>query len=196
MKKTPRLLCALCLCITMSSTSYAQVIKLEDIPFDLNEIFGKTKLLKVEKGFSPVFTLGNYQVNSVGILGEKLKGVDILQSIFNKKDIDQVNKLFKTYKTGLVVYKVLATAGTALSTYSAIRGIVSDSTGFNNSTVKTTLISGLTSILTGVLTKILTKQASYKAVDIFNGVAKKTILDILSVKPASSTLGVGLYVKL
>ncbi|HMJ46986.1 MAG TPA: hypothetical protein VK498_06625 [Ferruginibacter sp.] len=195
MKKTLRLLCTLCLLIAISSTSQAQV-KLEDIPFDLNEIFGKVKVLKVKKGFSPVFSLGNYQVNTVGLLGEKLKGVEILGDIFNKKNVDQVNKLFKTYKTGLVVYKVLTAAGTALSTYSTIRGLISDSTGFNNNTVKTTLISGLTSVLTGVLTKILTKKASYKAVDIFNGVARKTIKDIFSIQPASSTLGVGLYVKL
>jgi len=195
MKKTLRLLCTLCLFITIGSTSYAQV-KLEDIPFDLNEIFGKVKVLKVKKGFNPVFSLGNYQVNTNGILGEKLKGVEILGDIFNKKNVDQVNKLFKTYKTGLVVYKVLAAAGTALSTYSTIRGLVADSSGFKNSTVKTTLISGLTSVLTGVLTKILTKKASYKAVDIFNGVAKKTIKDIFSIQPASSNLGVGLYVKL
>lgn len=194
MKKTPRLLCTLCLLITISNTSYAQV-KLEDIPFDLNEILGKVKLLKVKKGFNPVFTLGNYQVNTVGILGEKLKGVEILGDIFTKKNVEKVDKLYKTYKTGLVVYKVLTAAGTALSTYSTIRGLVSDS-NFNNNTVKTTLISGLTSILTGVLTKILTKQASYKAVDIFNGVVKTTIKDIFSIKPASSTLGVGLYVKL
>jgi hypothetical protein len=43
---------------------------------------------------------------------------------------------------------------------------------------------------------LLTKAAAYKAVDIFNGVVRKKIGDILSVKPAESSLGVGLFVKL
>ncbi len=101
--------------------------------------------------------------------------------------------MYKTYKTGLVIYKVLSAAGTAVSIYSTVRGIADD---FDNNTVKSSLISGLTSIATGVVTKLLTKQASYKAVDIFNGVVKKKVIDIFSIQPASSTLGVGLYVKL
>jgi hypothetical protein len=168
-------------------------VKLEDIPFDINEILGKVKLLKVQKGFSPVFMLGNYQVNTVGILGEKLKGVKILGDIFGSKGIEDITKMYKTYKTGLVIYKVLSAAGTAVTIYSTVRGIAND---FDNNTVKSSLISGLTSIATGVITKLLTKQASYKAVDIFNGAVKKKVKDILSIQPASSTLGVGLYVKL
>ncbi len=168
-------------------------VKLEDIPFDISEILGKVKLLKVQKGFSPVFMLGNYQVNTVGILGEKLKGVKILGDIFGSKGVEDITKLYKTYKTGLVIYKVLSAAGTAISIYSTVRGIADD---FNNGTVKSTLISGLTSVATGIITKVLTKKASYKAVDIFNGVVKKKVKDIFSIQPASSTLGVGLYVKL
>jgi len=182
----------LMLAITVAKPTQAQ-IKLENVPFDLGDILGKVKLLKVQKGFSPVFSLGNYQVNTVGLLGEKLKGVEILGDIFNSKGIQDITKLYKTYKTGLVIYKVLSAAGTAVSVYSTVRGVVND---FNNNTVKSTLISGLTSVATGVITKVLTKQASYKAVDIFNGVVRKKVQDILSVKPASSTLGVGLYVKL
>ena len=176
----------------MLGKSSAQV-KLENIPFDLNSILGKVKLLKVEKGFSPIFMLGNYQVNTKGLLGEKLKGINILGDIFGTKGVEDITRLYKTYKTGLVIYKVLSAAGTAISIYSTARGIVND---FNNNTVKSTLISGLTSVATGVITKVLTKKASYKAVDIFNGVAKKTIKDIFSIKPASSTLGMGIYVKL
>lgn len=177
-----------------TSRSYGQ-IKLEDIPFDLDEIFGKAKILTVKKGFSPVFNLGNFQVNKIGILGEKLKGVEILGQIFDKKKVGQVTKLYKTYKTGLVVFKVLAAAGTAVSVYSTVRGATSDNK-FNDKTVKAMLYPALTSIATGVITKILTKKASYKAVDLFNGVVKKTIKDIFSVAPASSTMGVGVYVKL
>lgn len=180
------------LSFAMPGKSFAQV-KLEDIPFDLNSILGQVKLLKVQKGFSPIFMLGNYQVNTKGLLGEKLKGVNILGDIFGTKGIEDITKLYKTYKTGLVIYKVLSAAGTALSVYSTARGVVND---FNNNTVKSTLISGLTSVATGIITKVLTKQASYKAVDIFNGAVKKKVKDILSIQPASSTLGVGLYVKL
>ena len=177
-----------------SSASHAQ-IKLEDIPFNLDEIFGKAKILTVKKGFNPVFKLGDFQINKIGILGEKLKGVEILGQVFNKKSIDKVTKLYKTYKTGLVVYKVLAAAGTAVSVYSTVRGITSDNK-FDDKTVKAMLYPALTSIATGVITKILTKKASYKAVDLFNGVVKKTIKDIFSVAPASENIGVGLYVKL
>jgi len=175
-------------------TANAQV-KLEDIPFDLGDILGKAKLLKVKKGFNPVFSLGNFQVNKVGILGEKLKGVGILGDIFNSKGIEQVNKLYRTYKTGLVVFKILGAAGTVITTYSTIRGLTDDQK-FNDGTVKKLLYPALGSIATGVLTKVFTKAASYKAVDIFNGVVKKKLKDILSVAPASSTLGVGVYVKL
>lgn len=195
MKKiySPLFTVVLILLLSMSK-SFGQV-KLEDIPFNLDEIFGKAKILTVKKGFSPVFKLGDFQVNKIGLLGEKLKGVEILGQIFNKKGIDKVNRLYKTYKTGLVVFKVLAAAGTAVSVYSTIRGATADNK-FNDKTVKAMLYPALTSIATGVITKILTKKASYKAVDIFNGVVKKTIEDIFSVAPASSNIGVGVYMKL
>jgi hypothetical protein len=174
--------------------SFAQ-IKIGDIPIDLDALLGKAKVLTVKKGFSPVFKLGDFQLNKVGLLGEKLKGVELLGQVFNKKNIDQVTKLYKTYKTGLVVFKVLAAAGTVAAGYSAVRGITADSK-FNSTTVKALLIPGLTSLATGVITKIITKKASYKAVDIFNGIVKKSIKDIFSIGPASSNYGVGVYVKL
>lgn len=195
MKKILRPLFAVVFILLLSmSKSFAQV-KLEDIPFNLDEIFGKAKVLTVKKGFNPVFKLGDFQVNTVGLLGEKLKGVEILGQIFNKKNVDQVNKLYKTYKTGLVVYKVLSAAGSVLTVVSTVKGFTDDDK-FNDATVKKMLYSSLTSIATGVITKILTKKASYKAVDIFNGVVKKTIEDIFSIAPASSNIGVGVYVKL
>jgi hypothetical protein len=56
---------------SFATQSFGQ-IKLEDFK-DLNigDILGKTKVLKVKKGFSPVFSIGNYQINTVGLLGEK-----------------------------------------------------------------------------------------------------------------------------
>lgn len=172
-------------------------LKLEDLigKVNIDEILGQTKILKVRKGFSPVFSLGNYQINTVGILGEKLKGVNILGDILGKKQVEDIMKMYKTYKTGLVVYKILSSAGTIVAVTSAVKGFSQDN-GFNTKTVKAMLYPALTSMATGVVTKILTKKASYKAVDVFNGIAKKKLKDILSVAPASSTLGVGVYVKL
>ncbi len=196
MKKI-KIITALCLLVAMMPTqNTAAQIKLEDLQnFKIGDILGKTKLLKVEKGFNPIFKLGNYQVNTAGLLGEHLKGVNILGDIFQTKGIEKVLGLYKTYKTGLVVYKILGAAGTIVTLVGTVKGFT-DKQNFNDQTVKTMLYPALGSIATGVITKLLTKAASYKAVDIFNGVARKTIKDILSVKPASSTLGVGLYVKL
>jgi hypothetical protein len=61
---------------------------------------------------------------------------------------------------------------------------------------KAALYSGLSAIASGLAVKFLTKGASYKAVDIFNGIVVKKIKDIFSIAPASNTAGVGLYVKL
>ncbi|MDB5202601.1 MAG: hypothetical protein JWQ27_2010 [Ferruginibacter sp.] len=195
MKRSVKNFVAIVLVALLSATGAKAQIKLENIPFDLDAILGKTKILTVKKGFSPIFKLGNYQINTVGLLGEKLKGVEILGNIFNKKNVEQVTKLYKTYKTGLVVFKILGAAGTVVTTYSAIRGLTVDQK-FDDKTVKALLYPALGSIATGVVTKILTKAASYKAVDIFNGVVRKKVKDIFSIAPASSTMGVGLYVKL
>ncbi len=171
-------------------------VTLEDLKdLDIGAILGKSKILKVKKGFSPVFSIGNLQINKVGLLGEKLKGVNILGDILQNKNIDRVMGMYKTYKTGLVVYKILSSAGTVVTVISAVKGITDDQ-NFNDATVKKMLYPALASVATGVLTKLLTKAASYKAVDVFNGVVKKQVKDIFSIKPASSTLGVGLYVQL
>ena len=58
------------------------------------------------------------------------------------------------------------------------------------------LYAGIGTIGTGVIVKLLTKAASYKAVSIFSDIAVKKILDIFSIAPASSTTGIGVYVKL
>ncbi|MCP9750281.1 hypothetical protein [Ferruginibacter sp. HRS2-29] len=180
---------------SFATQSFAQV-KLEDLKdLDLSSILGKTKLLKVKKGFSPVFSLGNYQINTVGLLGEKLKGVSILGEILDTKGIDKIMGMYKTYKTGLVVYKILSSAGTIVAVVGAIKGF-SNSEKFDDATVKKMLYPALAGVATGVLTKVLTKAASYKAVDIFNGVVRNKVKDILSIRPASETLGLGLYVKL
>lgn len=176
--------------LSVGESAKAQ-IKVEDVLGKISDLLGKKELLKVKKGFNPVFSLGNLQINKVGILGEKLKGVEVLGNIFSSKGIADITKFYKTYKTGLVVYKVLAAAGSAVAAYSAVKGIASD-----NKKIAGTLIPAATSLLTGVITKVLTKKASYKAVDIFNGIVKKKIKDIFSVAPASTNAGIGVYVKL
>jgi hypothetical protein len=194
MKKTILPAIVTLLLIFSSTGAFAQ-IKIGDLPIDIDALLGKVKVLKVKKGFSPKFLLGEVQLNKVGLFGENLKGVKVLGDVFSRKNIAQVTKLYKTYKTGLVVFKVLAAAGTAVTTYSAIRGLTDDQK-FDDGTVKKMLYPALGSIATGVLTKVLTKKASYKAVDIFNGIARKKLEDIFSIQPASSTLGLGVYVKL
>jgi hypothetical protein len=86
-------------------------------------------------------------------------------------------------------------AGTVVSTYTAVRGAVGEEK-FNNQTVKQLLVPALTTLVTGVVTKLLTKKASYKAVDIFNGVVKKKVKDIFNIGASSQGVGVGIYVKL
>jgi hypothetical protein len=181
-------------CLAFASNVNAQV-KLNDILGQVTDLLGKKELLTVKKGFSPKFSLGKLQLNKVGILGEQLKGIKVLGTIFNGKGAADITKLYKTYKTGLVVYKILAGAGTVVSTYSAVRGAVGEEK-FNNQTVKQLLVPALTTLVTGVVTKLLTKKASYKAVDIFNGVVKKKVKDIFNIGASSSGVGVGLYVKL
>ena len=181
-------------CFAFASTINAQ-IKIEDVIGKITDLLGKKELLSVKKGFSPKFALGKLQINKVGILGEQLKGINVLGTIFNSKGIQDVTKLYQTYKTGLIVYKILAGAGTVITTYSAIRGIAGTEK-FDNKTVRQLLTPAITSIVTGVVTKILTKKASYKAVDIFNGVVRKKVKDIFGIGAASQGVGMAVYVKL
>lgn len=197
MKFFTRISLVACLLLCVATASVQAQIKIGDLPIDIDKILRKTNLLTVKKGFNPKFSLGDFQINKVGLFGEKMKGVELLGTIFSKskREVEQVNKLYKTYKTGLVVFKVLAVAGTAVITYGTIKGLT-DQQKFGEGDVKKLLYPALGSIATGVITKILTKTASYKAVDIFNGIASKKIQDIFSIQPASSNIGVGLYVKL
>ena len=101
--------------------------------------------------------------------------------------------MFRTFNTGRTVYKITSFAGSAVAIYGIVKKI-SDSA--NVPAGKTALTSGLISIGSGLLVKFLTKAASYKAVDIFNGIAVKKIKDIFSIAPATNTAGIGLFVKL
>ena len=149
---------------------------------DLKDIIGR--VMKVERGFSPDFFLGNIKIPKVQKVAE----------ILGMKKNPEVNKLFNTFRTGRTIFQVTAYAGSAVALYGAVKKIAGDSASRAN--YKGALIGGLSSALTGVIVKLLTKGAAYKAVDIFNGIAMKKIRDIFSIAPASNTMGIGLYVKL
>jgi hypothetical protein len=148
---------------------------------NINDIVGKA--LTVKKGFAPKFSLGNVEIPKVTKVAQ----------IFNVKGSAQALKLFNTFKTGRTIYRIVGIAGSAVAAYGVIKKI--DKASLEKD-YKAPLIAGLSSIGAGLLTKFLTKAAAYKAVDVFNGVVRKKLGDILSVKPAESTLGVGLFVKL
>ena len=161
-----------------TQNTFAQ-IDLGDI--DLLDIIGK--VMYVEKGFAPEFRLGRTPIAKISKVAE----------ILGLKKSDEVNRLFKTFKTGRIVYKVAAYAGSAIVIYWLIKKI--DNSVINQD-YESALYSGIGAIGSGLIVKFLTKGASYKAIDIFNGIAANKIKDIFSVAPASNTVGIGLYVKL
>jgi hypothetical protein len=149
--------------------------------FNINDLIGKA--LHVKKGFAPKFSLGNTPIQSIGKVGE----------IFQVKNISQATKLFNTFKTGRTVYRIASTAGTAIALFGTIRAL---DKAASTKDYQGAITAGLITAGTGLITKFLTKAAAYKAVDVFNGAVTKKIKDIFSVQPASSTIGIGLYVKL
>lgn len=148
---------------------------------DLKDIIGK--VMHVQKGFAPKFSLGRTPIQKIAKVEE----------ILGLKQNVEVNRLFKTFKTGRTIYKAAAYAGSAIAVYSLIR---KTENSVKSQDYNTALYSGISAIGTGLIIKFLTKGASYKAVDIFNGIAVKKIKDIFSIGPASNTAGIGLYVKL
>ena len=165
-------------CAIFVQNTYAQ-IDLNHI--DLRDILGK--VVKVDKGFAPKFYLGNTPIARVEKVAE----------ILGLKKNEEVNKLFKTFKTGRTVYKVAAYTGSAIVVYGLVRKL---DNSVKDQDWETALYSGLGAVGSGLIVKFLTKGASYKAVDIFNGIAVKKIIDIFSIAPASNTTGIGIYVKL
>lgn len=148
---------------------------------DLNDIIGK--VMQVKRGFAPKFALGKVSIPQISKVAE----------ILGLKKNAQVNKLFNTFRTGRTVYKVAAYAGGALALFGVAKKI---GNSVHSSGYKAAIASGVATISSGLAVKFLTKAASYKAVDIFNGIAAKKIKDIFSLRPASSVAGIGLYVKL
>lgn len=148
---------------------------------NVDDLIGR--VLKVKKGFAPKFSAGNIEIPKITKVAE----------LFNVKGSTEALKLFNTFKTGRTIYRIAAVAGTAVSVYGTIKAV---DKAARKQEYQKALVGGLSTIGAGLLAKFLTKAAAYKAVDVFNGVATKKIKDILSIQPASSTLGVGLYVNL
>lgn len=168
-----------CFIISVISSNASAQIDLNNLNID--KILGK--VLSVKKGFAPKFSLGNTAIPKIAKVAE----------IIGFKKSDQAIKLFNTFKTGRTVYKIASYAGSAIAAYSAFKAI--DKASIKEDYQKP-LIGALSTVASGLLVKFLTKSASYKAVDVFNGIVKKKLKDILSVAPASSTMGMGVYVKL
>lgn len=140
--------------------------------FDVNQIMGK--VLTVKKGWAPKFFLGKQSIPKIPIVAQ----------ILGSKNNININKYFKTFKTGRTVYRITSYAGTAVALYGTIKNISNNSKDSVLSSAKnqakTALYSGLGSMASGVLVKLLTKAASYKAVDLFGGAIKKKLSDIIS----------------
>lgn len=142
-----------------------------------------SRVIKVDKGFSPKFYVGNLEIPKINKLGE----------ILSMKKNPEINRLFRTFKTGRTVYKIASYAGTAFAIYGVVRSV---DDAAQKKEYQTALATGLTAVGSGVLVKLLTKGASYKAIDIFNNTVRNKIKDIFKIGAASETIGVGLYVKL
>ena len=168
----------LLLCICICKISYSQI---DFNNLDISQILGT--VIKVDKGFEPKFFIGNVKIPSVNKVAE----------ILGVKNNPDINKLFKTYKTGRTIYKIASYTGAAISVYGVIKSL--DKAALKQD-YQAAIISGISSIGSGVLVKLLTKKASYKAVDIFNKTVTNKIKDIFKIGAASQTLGVGFYVRL
>ena len=165
------------LVLSISLPGYAQ-IDLDQI--DLHDLIGK--VLKVEKGFEPKFYLGNTPVQKIEKVAE----------ILGLKKNEDVNRLFRTYRTGRTVYKVAAIGGGAIAAWGVVRKLSSNTP----QNWEGALYSGLGAAGAGVIIKLLTRKAAYEAVDLFNQTAIRKVIDIFSMAPASQGAGIALIVKL
>jgi hypothetical protein len=148
---------------------------------NINDILGK--VLNVKKGYAPKFSLGNTPFQKITKVAE----------VIGLKKNEQASRLFNTFKTGRTIYRVAQYAAGAVAVYGSIKAI--DKAAVKQDYQKAIWAAVGTSA-SGLITKFLTKSASYKAVDIFNGIVRNKVKDIFSIAPASNTMGVGLYVKL
>lgn len=168
----------ICFFVAALGTAKAQIIDLEHL--DLGDLIGK--VIRVDKGFAPQFYLGKTPIDKVSKVAE----------ILGLKQNADVDKLFRTFRTGRTIYKVAAYTGGAIAIYGVVKKL---DNAARSGDANAALYSGLSAVGSGLIVKFLTKGAAYEAVDIFNGIAVKTIKDIFSFGPASETIGLGIYVK-
>lgn len=109
------------------------------------------------------------------------------------KNNNEINKLFKTFRTGRTIFQVATYAGSAVAVYGVIKAVDKAASKKDYQAAFATAIS---SVGSGVIVKLLTKGASYKAVDLFNHTVRNAIKDIFKIGASSDGMGVGLYVRL
>jgi DUF917 family protein len=197
------------ICMMLAIQSIAQ-IKIGGKEFDLSSLLNG-KVLNVQKGFAPKFSLGDM----------KLPKLNVLSKVLGSKHNVQIDKLFRTFKTGKTVWNVSEILAGLSSVYATVKNIEAngkttidqaarDAKDKVKNQATTGLVSALGSAAVGVVIKLLTKKASYKAVDLFNGVAKKKITDIFSIEPlalqqqytnnyavsSNNRMGMGIAIKL
>jgi hypothetical protein len=177
-------------CFNVSAKAQIDIPKIDIKNFSMDQLLGR--VLQVKKGWAPQFFSGK----------NKIPKINIVRDLLNTKNNSEISKLFSTFKTGRLVYRVTNYAGSAIALYGAIKKIAENKDSVVND-AKTLIISGLSSMSVGTVVKLLTKGASYKAVDLFGGVIKKKLLDIISfdMGPGVNYIGktnfkAGLYIKL
>lgn len=178
MKKITLAMFAVLMLASVRSEAQIEIPKIDLKNFSIDQLLGK--VLQVKKGWAPQFFSGK----------SKIPKINIVRDLLGTKKNTEINKLFSTFKTGRLVYRITNYAGAAVTLYGAIKKI-SDNKDSLAKEGKALLISGLSSMSLGTVVKLLTKGASYKAVDLFGGVIKKKLLDIISfdVSPATNYTG-------
>ncbi len=157
--------------LSINNRVFSQEIDFEN--FDLRQLMGK--VLAVKKGYSPKFFIGKSQIPKL----------DVVAEILGSKRNPEINRLFKTFKTGRTIYKVATYTGTAVAVYGVVKNTINSNKDSISNSAKdaamTAVYSGAGTILSGVVVKLLTKGASYKAVDLFGGVIRKNLGDVLGI---------------
>lgn len=191
----------ICILFVMALQVANAQIKIGGQTIDLSSLLNG-KLLEVKKGFAPKFNLGDLKIGKLSVLNK----------VLSSKNSADINKLFKTFRTGKTVWHIGQSLTGVASIYSAIKSIEANAKEETNQIlidqkanlkkqVTTGIIAAAGSAVVGLVIKLITKKASYKAVDMFNGVVKKKITDIFSVEPyspknISNYNGVGLAIRL
>jgi hypothetical protein len=190
MKKIFTILFSVSLLTSVQSSAQIDIPKIDLKNFSIDQLLGK--VLQVKKGWAPQFFSGK----------NKIPKINIVRDLLNTKNSGEISKLFSTFKTGRLVYRITNYAGTAIALYGTIKKISQNADSLKKGATAL-LVSGLSSMSVGTVVKLLTKGASYKAVDLFGGVIKKKLLDIISfdMGPGVNYIGrtnfkAGLYIKL